>query len=272
MSSTHQLPNKPMSLGRTSEIYAWGSGKVLKLFYDWFPAGDVEYESTIARAVHSSGIRVPEVGDIVEVNGRIGLEYERINGESMLDEMRAKPWMLGKYTRLLANQHAEIHAVADVIGIPSLRDKIEKRIRNIGELSSEVREGALSVLEGLPYGSKLCHGDFHPGNIMMTREGPIVIDWIDAAIGNPPADVARTSILIMGTKATAGSTSVFEKAMLGWMHKMYLKGYFKLRPAGEDEYRSWMPLVAAARISEGIEELTPWLLAQSERVTKITTD
>ena len=272
MSSTNLLSHKPISLGRTAEIYAWDSGKVLKLFYDWFPAEDVEYEAVIARAVHSSGLRVPEVGDIVEVNGRLGLEYERLNGLSLGEEMRAKPWMLRKHAGLLANLHAEIHAVAGVKGIPTLGDKLEERIRSTGELSSEVREASLSVLAGLPKGTTLCHGDFHPGNIIMTGDGPIVIDWIDAAIGNPLADVARTTILVMGEKATAGSTSVLEKAMLDWAHRVYLKRYFKLRPAGEDEYRTWMTLVAAARISEGIEELNSWLLAQSEIVTMITTD
>jgi uncharacterized protein (TIGR02172 family) len=261
-----------MSLGRTAEIYAWDSDKVLKLFYDWFPAEDVEYEAAIAKAIYSSGFPVPEVGGIVEVNGRLGLEYERLNGKSMWLHMRAKPWMLKKYVSLWANLHAEIHACTNVKGIPTLRDKLEKRIRSTDELSSEVREESLSLLASLPMGTTLCHGDFHPGNIIMTREGPIVIDWIDAAIGNPLADVARTTILVMGEKETSSSTSILKKVMLDWAHRMYLTRYFKLRPAGEDEYRTWKPLVAAARISEGIEGLNSWLLAQSEMVTMIATD
>ena len=61
---------KPIALGRTAEIYAWEQGQVLKLFQDWFSADRVEYEAQIAHAVHTSGLPVPAVGEVVEINGR----------------------------------------------------------------------------------------------------------------------------------------------------------------------------------------------------------
>jgi hypothetical protein len=42
------------------------------------------------------------------------------------------------------------------------------------------------------------------------------------------------------------------------------KGYFSLRPGGESEYSRWLPIVAAARLSENIPELEKWLVAQAE--------
>ena len=39
----------------------------------------------------------------------------------------------------------------------------------------------------------LCHGDFHPFNVMLSPRGPIVIDWNNAHIGNPLEDVALLS-------------------------------------------------------------------------------
>ena len=41
-----------------------------------------------------------------------------------------------------------------------------------------------------------------------------------------------------------------------------------LRPGGEDLYRHWLPIVAAARLSEGIPKLEKWLIAQAEYGTR----
>ena len=43
-------------------------------------------------------------------------------------------------------------------------------------------------------GDKLCHGDFHPGNVLLTEKGAVVIDWMTASICNPWADMARTDL------------------------------------------------------------------------------
>lgn len=261
---------KPLAYGRTAEIYEWNDREVLKLFHDWFPAEDVEYEARIAKAVSSSGFRVPEVGEIVEVNGRFGLAYERLHGVSLWEAIIAKPWALHKHASLLARLQAEIHAITDVSGLPVLSDKLERRIRNAGELSPEIREACLSVLSRLPKGKNLCHGDFHPNNVILTESGPVVIDWIDAAIGSPLADVARTMILALGEKATAGQTSILEKVYLDWGLRLYHKRYFDIRSGGEEECKAWLPLVAAARLSEGIEELAPWLISQAEVILEYT--
>lgn len=45
----------------------------------------------------------------------------------------------------------------------------------------------------------------------------------------------------------------------------YTRHYFRLRPGGEDEYRRWLPVVTAARLSGNIPELEPWLIAQAEK-------
>jgi hypothetical protein len=42
-----------------------------------------------------------------------------------------------------------------------------------------------------------------------------------------------------------------------------LKYYFNLRPGGENEYRHWLPIVAAARLSENIPELETWLIRKA---------
>jgi aminoglycoside/choline kinase family phosphotransferase len=116
----------------------------------------------------------------------------------------------------------------------------------------------------MPDGDRLCHGDFHPGNILVAPQGEIIIDWIDAVRGNPLADLARSTILLRGAAESSQIGNILEKAFVKTVLVEYIRHYFKLHPGGEQEYRRWLPIVAAARLSENIPELEKWLIAQAE--------
>jgi len=49
------------------------------------------------------------------------------------------------------------------------------------------------------------------------------------------------------------------------LYPAYLNDYFNLCPGGEEEYRRWLPIVAAARLSDNIPELEKMLIEQVER-------
>ncbi len=257
---------RPIAYGRTAEIYAWKEDWILKLFHDWFPADGVNYEAQLAEAVHAAGLPVPAVGEVIEVNGRLGLVYERVHGVSMLDRIRTRPWALWRLAHLLAELHVEMHIASLQSVLPAQRQRIEEKIRSAEGLGADLRQVLLAALARLPDGDRLCHGDFHPGNVILTSQGPVVIDWIDGTTGNPLADVARTSIILLGVRASGDGAPWSLKAMTllsRWFHRAYLRRYFELVPKGEEEYAAWRPIVAAARMNEGIAELQDWLLAEA---------
>ena len=101
---------------------------------------------------------------------------------------------------------------------------------------------------------------------MLSQPEPTIIDWIDASIGSPLADVARTSILAQGMVEAEPQFSQFQRFGLRIMHAVYLRRYFHLHPGGEDEYRRWLPIVAAGRLNEGITGWESWLLAQAGKL------
>lgn len=88
---------QPIAFGRTAEIYAWQEGQVLKLFHSGFALEDIEQEARIAGAMHASGLPVPSVGEIVRVNGRNGLVYQRVEGESMWESGGVGEWESGRW-------------------------------------------------------------------------------------------------------------------------------------------------------------------------------
>jgi aminoglycoside phosphotransferase (APT) family kinase protein len=251
---------RPLALGRTAEIYPWERGWILKLFHEWVSGESVEHEAGIARLVHGAGLPVPAVGAVVEMRGRVGLVYERVDGPTMLEEIVSKPWSLLRSARLLAELQAKVHAVGWATGLPSQHKRLEGKIRQAQGLDPILREAKLRALQAMPVGDRLCHGDFHPGNVIITPRGPIVIDWADATQGNPLADVARSALILLGAKASVASP--VQKVMLAWYHQAYLRRTFELRRGGKEEAMAWYPIVAAARMSEGIAEIQDWLHVQ----------
>jgi uncharacterized protein (TIGR02172 family) len=275
----NEVPGQPIAYGRTAEIFAWGEGQVLKLFYDWFALENIECEAQITRVIHASGLPVPAVGEIININGRHGLIYERVDGISMFKQFQHKPWKVFQYARRWAELHVDIHAITISAELPHLRQVLETNIRKANVLPENLRKRTLAALEDLPDGNQLCHGDFWPGNILMSSQGEIIIDWIHAAYGNPLADLARTTnlflgmtqtsqvqrpFLSLGPKKSSRIMNSFFQLFCKICYPIYLNHYFSLCPGGQEEYRQWLPIVAAARLSDNIPELEKILLAQVE--------
>lgn len=258
--------DKPIARGRTADVYDWDAGHILKLFHNWFDNKDIEYEQKIARAVHASGVKAPVVGDRIQVQGRSGLIYERVAGESMLTMFQHKPWMVFTYSRILANLHVQMHERICETDIPAQRMKLQHKINHVDALPASLKTSLLNTLDAMPIGDRVCHGDFHPANVLISGKNATVIDWIDASRGNPLADVARTSIIFLGATATKQIPNIFLKMFTKLSHTVYLREYFRLRPHGMDEYNRWLAIVAAARLTEGMPELEKWLIQQAQKV------
>ena len=100
----------PIAVGRTAEVYNWEPGWVLKLYFDRFDPGIADFEHRIATAISTAGISAPAVGDIVCVNGRMGLLYEYCEGDSMDDDLQRHFFHGPSHARKWLNLHAEMHA------------------------------------------------------------------------------------------------------------------------------------------------------------------
>jgi Ser/Thr protein kinase RdoA (MazF antagonist) len=246
--------------GRIAEIYAWGDNQVLKLFHEWCAPDWVDYEAGIARTVHAAGVASPAVGEVVEVNGRRGIVFERIYGRPMTQQLTRKPWTLMRGAHLLAELHAAMHT-REVPELAPLRRRLEEKIRSAEPLSASQREAAFNALDPLPDDNVLCHGDFHPDNVLISSQGAMIIDWPDATRGHPLADVARTSLILRAGALPPGSKRRWLlQSLRALFHTAYLRRYFQLHSRSRTELAGWQLPVTAARLSEGIPEETEQLL------------
>ena len=245
------LSDHPLAVGRTAEIYAWEPGSVVKLYHDWFSDEAIEYEARIARAVHAAGVPTPAAGEIIQVNGRRGLVYERVEGESLLAIIRRQPWRTPAIARLLAELQFKMHQTA-LPALPSQRRRLQDKLKAAQALPPELKQVALQALEGLPDSDRVCHGDFHPDNVLLTAGGPLVIDWIDATSGEPMADLARTVLLTRYGALPPGALGALLQILRRVFYRAYMVEYSRHAPGCAAEVRRWLPVIAAARLSENI--------------------
>ena len=154
-------PGPLLASGRDGDIFEFGPGLVLRRAKS---GRVIEGEARVIAYAREHGYPVPEVHEVRA--GGTEIVMERIDGPMMADAIMREPWKLARYARVLADLHDRLHVIPAPDWLPDLG------------------------------GDRLVHLDLHPLNVMMTASGPIVIDWTNAARGEPLLDVAFTFILL----------------------------------------------------------------------------
>ncbi len=254
--------------GREAEMYAWEDGTVLRLLRDPAAALLNDRQAAAIEAARASGLRVPAVLGVTTVWGRPGLIMERLEGADLLTEIGRRPWTVFSAGRISGELHAKLHEVGAPDGMLPLRAVLRRKIGSSSAPGETLRQFALRVLEELTDGDRLCHFDFHPGNIMMAGAEPVLIDWTNAARGDPDADVARTILILRLGERPPGLPVVIRVAARfarSLLLSGYLRSYRRLRPLDMARVQRWQVPVAAARFTEGIPGEVPALTRFLER-------
>ncbi len=251
-----------IGMGRTAEVFALGSDKIVKLFHADYPDSYGEAEARIAALVSASPLPVPAFFDCLRIDGRIGLVYERLTGRTMLEENLRRPYRYARFANLFADIQRQLHD-CELPGLSSFRDELTNRIGDAPGLTDREKAKLTDHMAGLPRGRQVvCHGDFHPDNVFMTPRGPVVIDWLTAASGDAAADLARTQLLLsIGKPEGIGALAWTAISMIrARFLKHYRRRYLEFGSVAQADIDAWLPIIAAARLSEGIESESEFLL------------
>lgn len=263
------IQGKPIAVGRTGEIYAWDDERVMKLYRENSSREYVARELRVSGIAHQLGLPAPAVhrsesqDGLWEVDGRLGILYDWVDGPTMLRDLVKRPWMLVTHSKALAALHAHVHT-APGEGLPDLRERIEWILGCADDLlSDELRSAAHTALTGLPVGNRVCHGDFHPDNILLQEGGPIIVDWGPASSGHPAADVAWTYLLytMVGKPIDA---SFGMRIILTFIRRLslwiYLRTYSALTGTTWKDVAQWLGVIAVLRLADRIPEEREQLL------------
>ncbi len=217
--------------GGSGEVFAFGPGRVLKLFWPKY-AYAAEMEAGKARAVWRAGVRAPAVYEVVELEGRPGIVYERIDGPLLFARLADGDAAVHEVGRQLAELHAEIrrHELAE------LEDLVGAIERTIESLPAAERPAARARIARVAPGKALYHGDFHPGNVILAAE-PVVIDWVNAFSSHPAFDVARSAVC-MRFQGVRDDTPPRSRAIREAVTEAYLDRYLAVTSVTRDQIAS----------------------------------
>jgi streptomycin 6-kinase len=249
--------------GREAEVYAWNAdaAAVLKLYRPGYSGHMAE---SVALTRLGIGGVAPRLIDALEFDGRHGLLLERLDGSDMLAMLERHPWRLLRYARTLAEAQIRIHNVQAPADLPDARQTLATRI-DAAALRPQLHDFARRILDGLPAGDRLCHGDFHPGNVLVGADRRVsVIDWANATRGVAEADFARTVLLLEQADPLPGTSQLFRGLMAAGRSlfaRAFARAYRRRTHDPLKHVDSWVIAHAAARLAEGITVEEPRLIA-----------
>ncbi|MGB4609320.1 MAG: phosphotransferase [Saccharofermentanales bacterium] len=227
-------------------------GKVYKTFDKSFSKADILNEALNTARVEETGLNIAGILGVQmnETDSVIILKY--IEGDNLQDLMDANPDKEDEYLELFVNLQIKVHAQKAPM-LNKIKDKMHRKISET-DLDATTRYDLHTRLESMPKHDKVCHGDFNPSNIIITKDGtPYILDWSHVTQGNASADVARTYLLFK----LKGKDELAEK---------YLDLFCKKADTAKQYVQLWMPIVAASQSVKGNQEEREFLLSWVEVV------
>jgi aminoglycoside phosphotransferase (APT) family kinase protein len=228
-------------------------GKVYKVMGPEYPASDVFNEALNLAAAGETGLRTPKILEVTRVEGKWAIVWEYVEGATLLELMKKEPGRFGEYLDRFVDIQLEMHRHS-ATRLPVLTEKMHRKIRSSG-LGAEIRYELHTRLDSMPRHAKLCHGDFNPGNIVITGDGQAcIIDWSHASQGNASADAAQTWLIFSFYQdLLPGNQDLAEK---------YLKLFCGKSGIPRQYVEKWISIVSASQLLKGRPEEREFLLRQ----------
>jgi aminoglycoside phosphotransferase (APT) family kinase protein len=233
----------------------WRAELVVRVSPSANRGADARTETEIQNWCAASGYPAARVLTLLDHDWSIGLPAqiaERAPGVTMLDAMRSSPTRVRDLMRRLARLHAQLHLLpCESWPVPEARGLTAPRrltlVRTRAEngdlpmgLALDRVERALAALSTAP--EVVCHGDFHPLNVIVDAVGSaVVIDWTDATLDDRHSDIART-VALLRSAAVAGDSSIARMLLAAIgpvLAVVYLRGYRRLLPVDSDRLHRW---------------------------------
>jgi aminoglycoside phosphotransferase (APT) family kinase protein len=183
-------PGALLASGRDCDIFEYEAGSVLRRSRR---GHSLAHEARTMEYLRGRGYPVPAVEEVSEDG--CDLVMERVEGPSMLEAVAHAPWTIKRQARTLADLHIRLH---EIVPPPFLRPA-----------------------PVVPGGS-MVHLDLHPINVIIGRDGPVVIDWANAALSQPAVDVALAWLLMAAGEIPAGAVMA---RLLGWARGRFIASF-----------------------------------------------
>ena len=233
----------------TKTVYK-DKGRTIKLFVENYSKSAILNEAVNQARVEETNLNVPKLLEVTKIDNRWALISEYVEGKTITELMRENPEKIDHYLELFVKVQL-VSLNNEVPMLNRIKEKFRRKLENAENIDDNTRYELLQRLEGMKIDNKLCHGDFHPSNVIVQEDGTVfVIDWSHVTQGNAEADAARSYLLFaMDDNEEIANT--------------YLELFSKLSGIDKHDIQRWIPIVAATQMTKNIPEeqqfLSNWI-------------
>ena len=221
--------------------------RIIKVFTNEHGKANVFNEALCHARVEESGLAIPEILEVSKINDQWALSIRYVEGKTLEELMEQNPDKQEDYMKQFVDLQLTMHTKS----APRLtlqKDKFARKIDSLKDsIDATTRYELCTRLNALPTHTKLCHGDFNPGNIIVGEDDTMtIIDWSHATIGNASAEAASTYLQFALKNQK--------------MADLYLDLFCKKSDTAKQYVQKWLPIVAAVQLTKGIEEEKEFLM------------
>jgi len=176
-------------------------GKLLKLVHGTLASAEkVEQEFYASRAAFDAGLPTPRVYEIVRNGQDHGYISERIVDKISFSRLCADaPERIPEYAALMARYGLELHAHPLSVSryVPSLKPMLREAVAFAPFVTQVQRSRLAALVDEMADTATVVHGDFQPGNLILSHDKPYWIDLGWLCVGDPVIDLAHLYKMMM---------------------------------------------------------------------------
>lgn len=269
-----------IGFGGNGAVYRISEDEIVKVNYNPLTYAALDKELAKAKEAFLLGVPTAISFDLVDCGeGRRGVVYETIKSKSLGETIQSNPDQMEELTEKYVEQLNILHAVhTDNPVFGNAKDSYRKQVEGASKYLTE-EEGKMleQLLEVLPEGDRLTHGDAHTKNIMIQNGEMLWIDMEGMAVGHPIYDLISISAVLNGIRnddqITMGICGMDVATVLKFK-ECFIKKYFKTEdPQMIQRYSSMIDslrliraVLAISFTSKNTEEFRPMIIQTARQV------
>jgi len=268
-----------IGFGGNGAVYRVSEDEIVKVNYNPLTYSALDMELAKAKEAFLLGIPTAISFDLVDCGeGKRGVVYETIKSKTLGETIQSTPELMEELTDRYIEQLAILHAVhTDNPVFGSMKDNYKKQVEGASKYLTE-EEGKMleQLLEVLPEGDTLVHGDAHTKNIMIQGDEMLWIDMEGMSVGHPIYDLISIAAVLNGMRTDEVTISIcgMDLATVARFKECFIRKYFKTEdPQMIQKYSSLIDVLRLIRAvlaigftSKNTEEFRPAIIQKAREV------
>ena len=268
-----------IGFGGNGAVYRVSEDEIVKVNYNPSTYATLDLELSKAKEAFLLGVPTAISFDLVDCGeGRRGVVYETIKSKSLGETIQSNPELMEELTDRYIEQINKLHSIrTDNPVFGSMKDNYRTQVENASRYLTE-EEGKMleMILEALPEGDVLVHGDAHPKNIMIQNDEMLWIDMEGMSVGHPIYDLISIAVVLNGMRTDEMAIGIcgMDNATVIKLKDCFIRKYFKTEdPEMIQKYASMLDALRLIRAvfaigftSKNTEEFRPAIIGMARQV------